>query len=145
LLGGGGVDGAIHQKAGPKLLEECKGLGGCKTSQAKATKAYNLDAKWIIHTVGPVWKGGQEDEEKLLYDSYENSLKLADELKAKTIAFPAISTGIYGFPKEKYALIELKAIKDFMKNNKNLKEVRLVCFSKKSFDLHKEAKKKEFL
>ena len=117
LLGGGGVDGAIHRAAGPDLLFECRLLGGCKTGQAKITKAYNLPCKYIIHTVGPVWKGGTHHEDELLESCYENSLKLAVKNQIRKIAFPSISTGIYAFPVERAAKIAIRSADRFLKEN----------------------------
>lgn len=128
LLGGGGVDGAIHRGAGPQLKAECRQLGGCRTGDAKKTKGYNLPVKWIIHTVGPVWRGGGNNEEQLLADCYRNSLELAVELGVKTIAFPSISTGAYGFPVERAAKIAVREIASFLKKDQSIKEVVLVAF-----------------
>lgn len=136
LLGGGGVDGAIHRTAGPKLLEECKKLGGCETGQAKITKGYNLPAKYVIHTVGPVWQGGEYGEEEKLASCYRNSLKLAAKNKVKSIAFPSISTGAYSFPIEKAAPIALREVEKFLEENDFIKEVVFVLFSEKDFQIY---------
>ncbi len=138
LLGGGGVDGAIHRAAGPELLQECRTLGGCPTGEAKITKGYKLPAKWVIHTVGPVWKGGNQNEDELLANAYRNSLDLALQNNIKSIAFPAISTGIYSFPLERATWIAFTIIFDFLKKNPALARVVLVCFDSKSFDVYME-------
>lgn len=137
LLGGGGVDGAIHRAAGPKLLEECRTLNGCPTGNAKITKGYNLPAKFVIHTVGPVWNDGKYNEEKLLADCYKNSLKLAIENNIKTIAFPAISTGVYHFPLERATEIALSITKNILKDNKKIEKVIFVCFDERTYQTYK--------
>lgn len=136
LLGGGGVDGAIHRAAGTELLEKCKELGGCETGEAKITKGYNLPAKYVIHTVGPVWQGGDGGEEEELVNCYRSSLKLAVEKNIKSIAFPSISTGAYGFPIEKAAPIALREVKKFLEKNDTIKEVIFVLFSVKDFQIY---------
>ena len=133
LLGGGGVDGAIHRAAGKELLEECRTLNGCETGEAKITKGYNLPAKFVIHTVGPVWYGGNNNEDELLANCYRNSLKLAVENKIKTIAFPAISTGIYRFPIDRATKIAIREVKNFLQNNDFLEEVIFVCFDENTY------------
>lgn len=134
LRGGGGVDGAIHSAAGPELLEECKTLNGCFTGDAKITKGYNLPAKYVIHTVGPVWNDGKSNEDELLANCYRNSLKLAVENNLKTIAFPAISTGVYRFPLERAIKIALDETKRFLENDDRIKEVIFVAFDGKTFN-----------
>ena len=137
LLGGGGVDGAIHRAAGPKLLEECRKLNGCKTGEAKITKGYNLPANFVIHTVGPVWNGGNYNEDELLTNCYLNSLKLAVENKIKSIAFPAISTGVYGFPLERAAQIAIKTVKKFIQSDKSIQKIIFVCFDDRTYQTYK--------
>ncbi len=136
LLGGGGVDGAIHRAAGPALLEECRTLNGCATGEAKITRGYNLPAKWVIHTVGPVWRGGGNREDELLANCYRNSLSLVEKYDIKTIAFPAISTGVYRFPVERAAEIAVREIKNFLERNTVIEKVTLVCFGEASYQKH---------
>lgn len=139
LSPGGGVSGAIHRVAGKKLEEECKKLGGCETGEAKITKGYNLLAKYVIHTVGPVWQGGNKNEEELLASSYKNSLDLAIKNKIKSIAFPSISTGIFGFPIEKAVSIALNEVKKFIGKYDKIEEVIFVLFSNSDFEVYKKA------
>ncbi|AKB21291.1 RNase III inhibitor [Methanosarcina sp. WH1] len=139
LLGGGGVDGAIHGAAGPRLLEECRTLNGCPTGEAKITKGYKLPAKYIIHTVGPVWQGGRGREDELLASCYRKSLELAREHKIKTIAFPAISTGAYSFPSERAAGIAVSQVKEFLLKNELPEIVLLVCYNKEACKSIKKA------
>ncbi|HHT50433.1 MAG TPA: O-acetyl-ADP-ribose deacetylase [Eubacteriaceae bacterium] len=138
LLGGGGVDGAIHRAGGKEILEECKKIGGCPTGEARITTAGNLPSKKVIHTVGPIYKDGNHGEEKLLYNAYYNSLALAKDNKLTTIAFPSISTGVYGYPKEKAADIAIKAVKDFANKYENMEEIIFVLFSDEDFDIYQE-------
>lgn len=136
LLGGGGVDGAIHRAAGPELLKECRTLGGCRTGEAKITSAYNLPCKYVIHTVGPVWYGGSHNEVKDLFNCYVNSLKLAELYSCESIAFPCISTGVYRFPKEQAAQIAITAIKQISPSLKVVKEITFVCFSEEDKEIY---------
>jgi O-acetyl-ADP-ribose deacetylase (regulator of RNase III) len=134
LSGGGGVDGAIHRAAGSQLLAECRQLRGCATGAAKITQGYNLPAKWVIHTVGPVWEGGDRYEDELLASCYRSSLTLAMQYEIKTIAFPAISTGAYRFPLDRAAQIAVREIQAFLAINHAIEQVILVCFNKTACD-----------
>ena len=136
LLGGGGVDGAIHKAAGPDLLNACRKLNGCKTGEAKITQGFRLRAKFIIHTVGPVWRGGNNSEEELLANAYRNSLKLAKENKLETIAFPNISTGVYGFPKKKAAQIAIQTTTEFIQSNPEIKQVIFSVFDEENYQIY---------
>jgi O-acetyl-ADP-ribose deacetylase (regulator of RNase III) len=144
LLGGGGVDGAIHRAAGPELLEECRKLGGCATGQAKLTKGYRLPAKWVIHTVGPVWKDGTRNEDELLASCYQNCFAIAAQNTIRTIAFPSISTGAYGFPMERAAQIAVAQTKKFLETNKEMERVLLVCFGNSAYEIHKRMVREAF-
>jgi len=139
LLGGGGVDGAIHRAGGPAILDDCRKIiarqGGCKTGEAVITTAGNLQAKYVIHTVGPVWNSGKRNEEELLASCYRKSLQIAVENGCKTIAFPSISTGIYRFPKDLAAKISVKTIVDFLRQNPSIQKVTLVCFGVDDFEI----------
>jgi len=136
LLGGGGVDGAIHRAAGSELLMECKTLNGCETGEAKITKAYQLPAKFVIHTVGPIWNDGKKNEETNLRSCYLNSLRLAKDNNCKTVAFPNISTGIYGYPKKLAAETAVKAVKEFLNNHMEINKVFFVCFDDENYSLY---------
>jgi O-acetyl-ADP-ribose deacetylase (regulator of RNase III) len=139
LLGGGGVDGAIHRAAGPELLEECRALGGCPTGEARLTGGYRLPARHVIHTVGPVWHGGDRDEDGLLASCYRNSLQLALDHKLRSVAFPSISTGVYRFPLERACRIALRVILNAIASEEACPRVVLVCFSASDHDLYLRA------
>jgi len=139
LLGGGGVDGAIHRAAGPELLEECRSLGGCPTGQAKITRGYRLPARYVIHAVGPVWRGGQFQEDELLASCYRNALRLAIQHGCRTVAFPAISTGAYRFPLDRAARIALKEILQFLVSEPALEKVRVVLFTADALEAYQQA------
>jgi len=138
LLGGGGVDGAIHRAAGPELLAETRQIGGCPTGAARVSKGYKLPAKWVIHTVGPIWRGGGRNEEELLASCYRNSLKAAVDLGAKTVAFPSISTGAYGFPLERATEIARGETREFLKGDETLEKVIFVCFGERALNTYQE-------
>jgi O-acetyl-ADP-ribose deacetylase (regulator of RNase III) len=135
LIGGGGVDGAIHRAAGPELLEACRKLNGCRTGDAKATPGFRLPAKWVFHAVGPVWNGGNHNEEELLAACYRRCLELAAEHQVRSIAFPAISTGIYGFPSERAARIAVETVKSHV-DASGVELVNFVCFDNKTFAIY---------
>lgn len=139
LLGGGGVDGAIHHAAGPGLLDECRKVGGCPTGEARITSAHDLRARWIIHTVGPVWQGGSRGEPELLAGCYESSLRLAMAHDLRSIAFPAISTGVYAYPLELATMIAVSTVKAFTDRNHCLEEVIFCCFSRGDFAVYDRA------
>jgi O-acetyl-ADP-ribose deacetylase (regulator of RNase III) len=144
LLGGGGVDGVIHRAAGPELLEETRKIGGCPTGESRVSKGYRLPAKWVIHTVGPVWKGGRKNERDFLANCYRNSLKAGVELGVKTIAFPSISTGAYGFPLDQATEIAMRETKEFLATDKTMEKVIFVCFGDEAFRTYQEVFKRIF-
>ena len=139
LLGGGGVDGAIHRAGGPKILEECRKLGGCPTGEARITTGGNLKAKYVIHTVGPIFSGGQRREAELLANAYKNSLSLASQYKLKSVAFPSISTGAYGYPVDEAATIALKTVIHYLKTHTDIDMVRFVLFGQKAYQAYDKA------
>jgi O-acetyl-ADP-ribose deacetylase len=138
LLGGGGVDGAIHRAAGLELLEECRKLNGCPAGEAKITSAYRLPATWVIHAVGPVWQGGNADEDRLLARCYRNALMLAQRCFARTIAFPSISTGAYHFPLHRASGIAMREIKNFLRENTSFEQIILVCFDNDTYQAYQD-------
>lgn len=142
LLGGGGVDGAIHRAAGPRLLAECRGLGGCRTGEAKITKGYDLAARHVIHTVGPVWYGGKGGEHALLRNCYLNSLGLAERHGLKSIAFPAISTGAYGYPIEEAADVAIAAAREYTSRPTSIEKIIFVLFSRSDLEVYRKALKR---
>lgn len=139
LLGGGGVDGAIHRAAGPELLAECRTLGGCETGKAKITKGYKLKAKYVLHTPGPVWHGGKYGEPEKLAGCYRSCLELASRYGCKTVDFPSISTGVYGYPVDKAARVALRTILDYLAGHPEIERVRMVCFDSRSKEAYDRA------
>ncbi len=137
LLGGGGVDGAIHRAAGPELGDECRTLGGCSTGEAKITKGHGLPADWVIHTVGPVWHGGKADEDQLLAGCYRNSLELARQHQIRSIAFPSISTGAYRFPFELAAKIAIETVTEFLESDDEIQKVVFCCFGEDAAQIYR--------
>ena len=144
LLGGGGVDGAIHRAAGPELLEETRQIGGCPTGEAKVSRGYRLPARWVIHTVGPVWAGGHKNEDTLLANCYKNSLRAAVDAGAKTIAFPSISTGAYRFPLDRATEIAMRETKRFLESDDTVKQVIFVCFGEKVLKTYQDVSVRVF-
>ena len=144
LLGGGGVDGAIHRAAGPELLEECRKLGDCPTGEARISRGYRLPAKWVIHTAGPVWRDGSHGENELLASCYRNCFALVERHGIRTVAFPSISTGAYGFPMERAAEIAAVEAKEFLERNKFVERIVLVCFGERAYEIHSKAARKVF-
>ncbi|MGA2281881.1 MAG: O-acetyl-ADP-ribose deacetylase [Verrucomicrobiota bacterium] len=138
LLGGGGVDGAIHRAAGPELLAECRALGGCATGHAKITKGYKLPARWVIHTVGPVWHAGQHGEDELLASCYRSCFALIVQHGIKTVAFPSVSTGAYGFPMDRAARIAVREAKNFLERDQSVEKVFLVCFGASALEIYQK-------
>lgn len=139
LLGGGGVDGAIHRAAGPGLLEECRTLGGCPTGDARMTDGYRLPARWVIHTVGPVWRGGANGEDEALVSCWRRSLELAEEKSLRSVAFPSVATGVYGFPVERAARLAARTVGDFLSRHAFPERVRVVAFDERTYQCYREA------
>lgn len=139
LLGGGGVDGAIHRAAGPELLAECRTLGGCQTGEAKATRAYRLPCRYVIHTPGPIWRGGHASEAVLLAGCYQNCLRIASELDCKTVAFPSISTGVYRFPLNRAAEIAIRTIEKYLSAHAEIEQVSMICFDGTTLSAYQNA------
>lgn len=144
LLGGGGVDGAIHRKGGPIILEQCKKIGGCPTGEARITSGGKLDAKYVIHTVGPIYQDGNNKEKDLLYMAYYNSLKLAQDYNLKSISFPSISTGAYAYPIDEAVSVVVSALKDFLNKDNDFEEINFILFSRKNFNIYKSVFSENF-
>lgn len=143
LMGGGGVDGAIHRAAGPKLYDACRPFNGCPTGEARITPGFDLPAQYVIHTPGPVWRGGDHNEDILLSNSYHNSLVLAERYNCQKVAFPSISTGVFAFPLNRAAKIALRTIKDFLANSQFVEEVTMICFDDQTFNAYQQAKQND--